>query len=353
MGVIAKPSASHHEGEWFIKGAVEEILSRCDTYISSRSTIVLDEKIRAKVMAATHKLAEDGLRVIALASGRGELDSSDHQRGSGARGLTFAGIVGMFDPPRPGVSTSIRRLLHGGVRVMMITGDSATTALSIARVLGIPLPSPANSAILTGLDLDSLTDSELSDALSRVAIFARTTPRHKLKIIKVLQQRGDVVAMTGDGVNDAPALKMADIGVSMGLGGTDVAKEAADMVLSDDDFSTILSAIEEGTPHTLLPFLLTPFVWSLLMCFREGDLLKHPKLPNIPTLHLRSSPLPRRPRNHSRSPQPSERDANSLDQHPHGRSPRTITGSRASGSSGDASTATTEGCFDFDEEGYY
>jgi len=167
-------------------------------------------------------------------------------RGSGARGLIFAGIVGMFDPPRPGVSTSIRRLLQGGVRVMMITGDSSTTALSIARALGFPLPSPATSAILTGLDIDSLTDSELSDAISRVAIFARTTPRHKLKIIKVLQQRGDVVAMTGDGVNDAPALKMADIGVSMGLGGTDVAKEAADMVLSDDDFSSILNAIEEG-----------------------------------------------------------------------------------------------------------
>ena len=265
MGIIAKPSASHHEGEWFIKGAVEEVLSRCDTYLSSRSSIVLDEKIRQKVMSAAHKLAEDGLRVIAFAWGRGELDSPDKNRGSGARGLTFAGLVGMFDPPRPGVQTSIRRLLQGGVRVMMITGDSATTAMSIARVLGIPLPSPANSAILTGLDVDSLTDSELSDAISRVAIFARTTPRHKLKIIKVLQQRGDVVAMTGDGVNDAPALKMADIGVSMGLGGTDVAKEAADMVLSDDDFSAILSAIEEGNP-ILIPVIF-PFVTSLQSSF--------------------------------------------------------------------------------------
>src|SRR5204862_8069283 len=100
------------------------------------------------------------------------------------KGLTFTGLVGMFDPPRPGVSTSIRRLLNGGVRVIMITGDSSTTALSIARTLGIPLPNPANSAILTGLDIDSLGDSELSSAMSRVAIFARTTPRHKLKIIK-------------------------------------------------------------------------------------------------------------------------------------------------------------------------
>jgi P-type Ca2+ transporter type 2C len=245
MGVIAKPSSSHQEGEWFIKGAVEEILARCDTYISSRSTIILDEKIRGKILSETNKMSEEGLRVIAFANGRGEPDSSD-RGGSGARGLTFTGLVGMFDPPRPGVSQAIRRLLNGGVRVMIITGDSPTTALSIARRLDIPIANPANSAILTGLDIDSLTDSELSDAISRVAIFARTTPRHKLKIIKALQQRGDVVAMTGDGVNDAPALKMADIGVSMGLGGTDVAKEAADMILSDDDFSTILSAIEEG-----------------------------------------------------------------------------------------------------------
>jgi P-type Ca2+ transporter type 2C len=249
MGVIAKPTSSLNESEWFIKGSVEEVLSRCDTYISSRSTIMLDEKIRGKILTATNNMSEEGLRVLAFANGRGELDSTDG--GSSARGLTFVGLVGMFDPPRPGVSASIRRLLNGGVRVIMITGDSPTTALSIARTLGIPLSNPANTAILTGLNIDSLTESELSDAISRVAIFARTTPRHKVKIIKALQQRGDVVAMTGDGVNDAPALKMADIGVSMGIGGTDVAKEAADMVLSDDDFSTILSAIEEGSP----PFL--------------------------------------------------------------------------------------------------
>lgn len=244
MGVIAKPASSHHEGEWFVKGAVEEILSRCDTYITSRSTIVLDNKVQNKILDATSKMSEEGLRVLALASGRGVSDSID--RGSGAKGLTFSGLIGMFDPPRPGVSTSIRRLLEGGVCVMMITGDSPTTALSIGRTLGIPMSTPDQGSILTGQDLDSMTDSELSDAISRVAIFARTTPRHKLKIIKALQQRGHVVAMTGDGVNDAPALKMADIGVSMGLGGTDVAKEAADMVLSDDNFSTILNAIEEG-----------------------------------------------------------------------------------------------------------
>jgi len=157
----------------------------------------------------------------------------------------------MFDPPRPGVQRAIRRLLQGGVRVIMITGDSSITALSTAEVLQIPLPDPTASAILTGFDINALTDSELADAVSPVLIMARTTPRHKLKIIKALQQCGDVVAMTGDGLNDAPALKMADIGISMGLGATDAAKEAADMVLSDNNFSTILSAIEEGS-HTFL-----------------------------------------------------------------------------------------------------
>jgi len=249
MGVIAKPTSFPQDPEWFIKGAVEEILSRCDTYISSRSTILLDDTIRQQLYSAASEMAHEGLRVLAFASGRGEAGTI---RGEGARRLTFAGLTGMFDPPRPGVATSIRRLLNGGVRVMMITGDSSTTALSIARSLAIPLPHDAQKAVLTGLDIDSFTESELADAISRVAVFARTTPRHKLKIIKALQKRGDIVAMTGDGVNDAPALKMADIGVSMGSG-TDVAKEAADIVLSDDDFSSILSAIEEGNPPSEHP----------------------------------------------------------------------------------------------------
>jgi Ca2+-transporting ATPase len=243
MGVIAKPTLSPHDPDWSIKGAVEEVLSRCDTYTSRSSTVLLDDTVRHNVHAAASRMAHEGLRVLAFAAGRGEGDA----RQDGARGLTFAGLVGMFDPPRPGVAASIRRLLRGGVRVLMITGDSATTALSIARSLEIPLPAHAEKAVLTGLEIDSFTESELAEGISRVAVFARTTPRHKLKIIKALQKRGDVVAMTGDGVNDAPALKMADVGVSMGSG-TDVAKEAADIVLSDDDFSSILAAIEEGPP---------------------------------------------------------------------------------------------------------
>src|SRR5579859_6764781 len=162
MGVLAKPSSSppSSEGEWSIKGAVEEILRRSASYHNpvTRTSHPLDENSRLRILAATHKMAEEGLRVLAFASGRGEKSEGGDKDGA-AKGLTFAGLVGMFDPPRPGVSTSIRRLLQGGVRIIMITGDSATTALSIARLLGIPLPTPHTSAILTGTELDSYTDS--------------------------------------------------------------------------------------------------------------------------------------------------------------------------------------------------
>lgn len=153
----------------------------------------------------------------------------------------------MNDPPRKDVHKSIRRLMAGGVRVIMITGDAESTAVAIAKKLGMPVrDSPGSRPVLTGQDLDRMSTADLAQAISTTSIFARTSPEHKMKIVRALQSRGDVVAMTGDGVNDAPALKKADIGIAMGKLGTDVAKEAADMILTDDDFSTILRAIEQG-----------------------------------------------------------------------------------------------------------
>ena len=154
----------------------------------------------------------------------------------------------MNDPPRKDVHRSIKRLIGGGVKVIMITGDAEATAVAIARKLGMPIAAGPSAArpVLRGDELDRMTEAELSHAIMGTSIFARTSPEHKLKIVKALQAKGDIVAMTGDGVNDAPALKKADIGISMGLLGTDVAKEAADMILTDDDFSTILRAIEQG-----------------------------------------------------------------------------------------------------------
>ena len=265
----------------YIKGALEQVLKRCDTYLTKDGReVILDEPRRQAAFKAAENLAEEGLRVLGFASGPVQ-ESSRTGRSAQVRSrsitprlgseteispgtsattkdeecyqsLVFAGIVGMSDPPRKDVDKSIRRLMAGGVRVIMITGDAETTALAIARKLGMPVNpsrgdgSSGSQAVMRGDELDRMREEDLAQAISGTSIFARTSPEHKMKIIRALQSRGDVVAMTGDGVNDAPALKKADIGVSMGRLGTDVAKEAADMILTDDDFSTILSAIEEG-----------------------------------------------------------------------------------------------------------
>ncbi len=253
----------------YMKGSIEKVLAACDTYLDKDGReIVLDSTRRQEALQAAESMASKGLRVLAFASGAvsrsGRSNGRSNTPGMEAqstlpgedafKGLTFAGLVGMSDPPRPGVGKSIRRLMRGGVRVIMITGDAETTALAIGKQLGMNVATASSHAagqttvkpVLRGDEIDKMSDEALADALQHTTIFARTTPDHKLKIIRALQSRGDIVAMTGDGVNDAPALKKADIGISMGRHGTDVAKEAADMILTDDDFSTILRAIEEG-----------------------------------------------------------------------------------------------------------
>ncbi|PGH19038.1 hypothetical protein AJ79_00072 [Helicocarpus griseus UAMH5409] len=256
----------------YIKGSLEEVLKRCDTYLTKDGReVILDETRRRAAKQAADSMAAEGLRVLGFASGPVK-DLNKNGRPFGSRsptphlsekvsqfrsnstkddevytGLVFSGIVGMNDPPRKDVHRSIRRLMAGGVKVIMITGDAETTAIAIANKLGMPVnPSPAAREVLRGEDIDHMSTAELAQTISATTIFARTSPDHKMKIVRALQSRGDVVAMTGDGVNDAPALKKADIGISMGRLGTDVAKEAADMILTDDDFSTILRAIEQG-----------------------------------------------------------------------------------------------------------
>jgi Ca2+-transporting ATPase len=250
----------------YLKGSIDEVLKRCDTYITKDGhEVVLDEPRRQRAREAAEHMAQEGLRVLGFASGPTKqsaatrssgatLAPSDDGSGSSSSsadtsftGLVFAGLVGMNDPPRKDVHKSIRRLTSGGVRVIMITGDAETTAVAIAKKLGMPInASPTARTVLRGDELERMSTEELSQAIAGTSIFARTSPEHKMKIVRALQARGDVVAMTGDGVNDAPALKKADIGISMGRLGTDVAKEAADMILTDDDFSTILRAIEQG-----------------------------------------------------------------------------------------------------------
>lgn len=273
MGVTIGSDAKGDKEHAYMKGSIEKVLAACDTYLEKDGReIVLDSPRRQEALRAAEAMAVQGLRVLAFASGSVSR-SSKNQRSTRAtpgadrsdspashapeetyKSLTFAGLVGMRDPPRPGVDRSIRRLMRGGVKVIMITGDAETTALAIGKQLGMNIAVSSGhmngqgtvKPVLRGDEVDAMSLEDLAQAMQHTTIFARTNPDHKLKIIEALQSKGDIVAMTGDGVNDAPALKKADIGIAMGRHGTDVAKEAADMILTDDDFSTILHAIEEG-----------------------------------------------------------------------------------------------------------
>ncbi|KAG7318056.1 hypothetical protein KOW79_019091 [Hemibagrus wyckioides] len=218
-------------GVFFVKGAFEKVIQFCKTYHSKGASLPLSNQQRALYQQEKTYMGSAGLRVLAFASGD-EMSS-----------LTFLGLVGIIDPPRSGVKEAVMTLVSSGVSVKMITGDSQETAVAIANRLGLYAK---GAQCLSGDEVDVMDIQELSQIVSRTVVFYRASPRHKLKIVKSLQSIGAVVAMTGDGVNDAVALKAADIGVAMGQSGTDVCKEAADMILVDDDFQTIMSAIEEG-----------------------------------------------------------------------------------------------------------
>ncbi|SMN19086.1 similar to Saccharomyces cerevisiae YGL167C PMR1 High affinity Ca2+/Mn2+ P-type ATPase required for Ca2+ and Mn2+ transport into Golgi [Maudiozyma saulgeensis] len=231
----------------YVKGAFEKILSYSNTFLNEKGKIEkLTDAQKVSITECAESLASEGLRTLAFAKlqmkGTEPVTKLTEDM---VTDLTFTGLIGMSDPPRPTVKPAIEQLIRGGVHIIMITGDSESTAVNIARQIGIPVIDPKLS-VLNGDKLNEMSDDQLANVIDHVSVFARATPEHKLNIVRALRQRGEVVAMTGDGVNDAPALKLADIGVSMGKMGTDVAKEASDMVLTDDDFSTILTAIEEG-----------------------------------------------------------------------------------------------------------
>lgn len=234
------------KSEVMAKGATEKVLGLCSRYYDMNGAIKsLTDDIREDILGKSRSLASDGLRVLGFATSNIKISEKfDANSEIIPSDLIFCGLTGMKDPPRPNVGKSIAMLMKGGVHVIMITGDSPTTAINIAKQIGMPIIN--EKSVITGDQIDNLSEQALSEAISHVSVFARTTPEHKVTIVKAFQRRGDIVAMTGDGVNDAPALKLADIGIAMGRNGTDVAKEAADMVLTDDDFSTILNAIEEG-----------------------------------------------------------------------------------------------------------
>ncbi|NXI17247.1 AT2C2 ATPase, partial [Irena cyanogastra] len=231
MAVKCTLKNQDQEDIYFMKGAFEEVIQHCTLYNSGGISLSLTPQQKALYQQEEKRMGSSGLRVLALASGP-ELGK-----------LTFLGLVGIIDPPRAGVREAVQILFESGVSVKMITGDALETAVAIGQNIGL-----CNGKLkaMSGEELDQLTEAELSSTVQNVSIFFRTSPKHKLKIIKALQRAGAVVSMTGDGVNDAVALKSADIGIAMGRAGTDVSKEAANMILADDDFSKVMNAIEEG-----------------------------------------------------------------------------------------------------------
>ena len=221
-----------------IKGAPDVILPRCVKFLSASSELPLTANRKSIILSQNENMAKKALRVIAVAYRNAESKNDSREED-----FVFAGLIGMTDPPRPEAAKAVAVCKKAGITPVMITGDHIATACAIAESLGI---ADKTTTAMTGAQLDKLTDNELQKEIADCRVFARVTPEHKVRIVKAFRARGETVAMTGDGVNDAPALKAADIGCAMGKSGTDVAKNAADMILTDDNFSTIVKAVEQG-----------------------------------------------------------------------------------------------------------
>ncbi len=223
----------------FTKGALESVLPLCSYVLINEEKTPIDEKSKEKIINVYHALMDKGLRVLSFAYS--ELQNPDSEP---EKDMVFLGLIGLEDPPRPEVPEAIKKCREAGIRIIMITGDGGRTALAIAREIDLV---KGNPTVIEGHDFIKMSDRELREKLSeKEIIFARMTPKHKMRVVSILKEEGERVAVTGDGVNDAPALKKADIGIAMGIAGTDVAKETADMILLDDNFATIINAIEEG-----------------------------------------------------------------------------------------------------------
>ena len=276
-------STLHREDKALVvrtKGAVESLLARCRYLVTGSGVRELTAAERQAIQELTLKLSAEGLRVLGVA--RGQADSvPEDEHVDLERNLTFLGLVGLSDPPRREVAAAIRTCRGAGIRTVMITGDHPSTAQAIARELGLWRE---GDRVVTGTELEQVDDAELDRLVTRnTTVFARVSPRDKLRIVRSLKRQGEIAAMTGDGVNDAPALKAADIGTAMGVGGTEVARDAADMVLLDDNFSTIVAAVEEGRRvyrnlQKVIQFLLGGNVSEILVLFLATALNWNPPL---------------------------------------------------------------------------
>src|SRR5215204_3491801 len=272
MSTIHRDTEQEHAGIVFTKGAPDVLLARCAFELVGEDRRPLTAARREEILQTNESLAGDALRTLGVAARWLEEGAlAEHTVNPDERiehGLVFAGLIGMIDPPRLEAKDAVARARSAGIRAIMITGDHPRTAGVIARELGIA----ADARAITGVELDKLTSEAGIRTVTDISVYARVNPEHKLRIVEALQQTGAVVAMTGDGVNDAPALKKADIGVAMGITGTDVSKEAADMVLSDDNFASIVAAVEEGRAifaniRKFLRYLLSSNIGEVLTMF--------------------------------------------------------------------------------------
>lgn len=269
MSIIARDAEQAHRLVLISKGAPDVLLARCNRVRVGDDVRPLDPAQRQRILAEVDALSDAALRTLAVAYR--PLDEAE-DAGHGAaleRDLVFVGTVGMIDPPRPEAAAAIREARAAGIRVVMITGDHPRTAARIAADLGLADP---GATVLTGAQLDTLDDAALRRAVRDTAVYARVAPAHKLRIVDALQAEGEVVAMTGDGVNDAPALKSADIGIAMGRTGTEVSKQAARMILADDNFATLVAAVREGRGivanlRKVLRYLLSSNIGEVLTVF--------------------------------------------------------------------------------------
>ncbi|MCI8514286.1 MAG: calcium-translocating P-type ATPase, PMCA-type [Lachnospiraceae bacterium] len=229
-------------GGILVKGAPDVLLARCEFYETKDGTQPMTGDIRRRLTRKNEEMAGQALRVIAVAGRKWRPEESGGKKAY-EKNLVFYGLIGMMDPPRPEAAEAVRVCRKAGIRTVMITGDHIQTASAVARELKILEP---GDLAVTGQELSTMSEEELLKKISRIRVFARVSPEHKVRVVKAMQRAGEVTAMTGDGVNDAPALKAADIGCAMGLSGTDVAKNTADLVLTDDNFATIVAAVKEG-----------------------------------------------------------------------------------------------------------
>ncbi|MFC2026098.1 cation-translocating P-type ATPase, partial [Chloroflexota bacterium] len=258
------PFYDDHNREWYsitLKGAPDMVLEMCNRYQRMDDhRVPLDDDYRQRVLAANDHMTENALRVLAMAY-RITPDRPDvNDVESIEKDLVFAGLIGMLDPPRAEVSPALEKGGQAGIRTIMITGDYPKTAKAIAESIGLL---QAGHKVMTGPEIDKIDDGLLQEEVRHTDVFARVSPEHKLRIVEALRSNGQVVAMTGDGVNDAPSIKRADIGVAMGITGTDVAKESADMVLTDDNYASIVDAVEQGR---VIYSNIRKFVYYLLSC---------------------------------------------------------------------------------------